>query len=137
MYPGNFYNPYSFSRSLSPLQGYSGISNSSRASGLFGKSLLKGVSWDGFLTSAGKTLNVINQAIPIFYQVKPIFHNARTMFRVLGAVRGSDNVSNSMSTPSSTPTVNLTEKSTFQPSNSKNSSNKNFSSGDGNPTFFL
>ena len=81
MNPGNFYNPYLYTAS-SPMFKASG--------GLFSKGLLKGASWSSFLTTAGKTLNVINQAIPVFYQVRPIIHNAKTMFRVLGAVKTSD-----------------------------------------------
>ena len=85
MNPGNFYNPYLYTAS-SPMFKTSG--------GLFSKGLLKGASWSGFLTTAGKTLNVINQAIPVFYQVRPIIHNARTMFRVLGAVKTPDKKQN-------------------------------------------
>ncbi|HIT22258.1 MAG TPA: hypothetical protein IAB56_04750 [Candidatus Scybalousia intestinigallinarum] len=81
MNPGSFYNPYLYTAS-SPMFKASG--------GLFSKGLLKGASWSSFLTTAGKTLNVINQAIPVFYQVRPIIQNAKTMFRVLGAVKGSD-----------------------------------------------
>ncbi|MBE6147349.1 MAG: hypothetical protein E7168_03320 [Firmicutes bacterium] len=137
MYPGNFYNPYGFSHSLPTLQNYGGISSASKASGLLGKSFLKGISWDGFLTSAGKTLNVINQAIPIFYQVKPIFHNAKTMFRVLGAVRQSDNSSPSnFSKTIQKSNVNLTDNSNVN-SFSSIPTNENLYLEDGNPTFFL
>ena len=56
--------------------------------------LLRGIaskwSWNGFLTSTGKTLNVINQAIPIFYQVRPIVRNAKTMFRVMNEFKKVD-----------------------------------------------
>ena len=85
-------------------------------------------SWDGFLTSTGKTLNVINQAIPIFYQVRPMIQNAKTMFRVLGAVRekDTDSKSNSVSVSSTAP------KNT-----SPTSVEKRIPSTDGNPTFFL
>ena len=85
MNPGNFYNPYLYTAS-SPMFKASG--------GLFSKGLLKGASWSSFLTTAGRTLNVINQAIPVFYQVRPIIHNAKTMFRVLGAVKTSDKKQN-------------------------------------------
>ena len=36
------------------------------------------VTFSGILNGASKTLGVINQAIPVFYQVKPIFNNAKT-----------------------------------------------------------
>ena len=43
----------------------------------------KSFSWSGILNGASKTLGVINQAIPVIYQVKPIINNAKTMFRVV------------------------------------------------------
>lgn len=100
--------------------------------------LLKGIaskwSWNGFLTSTGKTLNVINQAIPIFYQVRPIVQNAKTMFKVLGAVKESPSkspivtqqapyVRNETPTKTATKTISEVEKTP--------------SIKEGNPTFFL
>ena len=56
---------------------------------LFGRwaSLAKGFSWSGFLDGTQKTLGVINQAIPIVYKVKPIFNNAKTMFKIADELR--------------------------------------------------
>lgn len=48
--------------------------------------------WGSFLTNAGKTLNVVNQAIPVFYQIGPIYRNVRTMFRVANEFRKPDEV---------------------------------------------
>lgn len=42
----------------------------------------KTFSFSNLLNGASKTLGVINQAIPVVYQVKPIWNNAKTMFRV-------------------------------------------------------
>lgn len=68
--------------------------------GLFSK-LLGGASkfnFSNFLGTTQKTLGVINQAIPVFYQVKPIWNNAKTMFRVMGALKEepSNNVASSV-----------------------------------------
>lgn len=82
MYNGSFYNPYMFTSS----QAASSIGKT----GLGIRGILKGFNFSNFLTSTGKTLNVINQAIPIFYQVKPIFNNAKTMLRVMGAVKDTN-----------------------------------------------
>lgn len=46
-------------------------------------SLLKNIKWGTILDGTSKTLNVINQAIPVVYQVKPIIDNAKTMFKVV------------------------------------------------------
>ena len=46
-----------------------------------------GIDWGSLLSNTQKSLGIINQAIPIVYQVKPIINNAKTMFRIAGAVR--------------------------------------------------
>ena len=70
MYRNTYYNPYQ---------------NYNYTNGIFKKfSLTK------FLSGTGKTLNVINQAIPIYYQVKPMINNAKTMFKVMSAVKSDD-----------------------------------------------
>lgn len=52
--------------------------------GLLGKglSLTKAINWSALLDGTQKTLGVINQAIPIVYQVKPILGNAKTLFKI-------------------------------------------------------
>ena len=57
--------------------------------GLF--SLFKGkLNWGNILNNTQKTLNIINQAIPVFYQVKPIFNNTKTIFKIMGALKEDD-----------------------------------------------
>lgn len=67
--------------------------------GLFSKlfSFSKGFNWTTFLDGTQKTLGVINQAIPIVYQVKPILNNARTMFKIADEIRKPPNQSNTNS----------------------------------------
>ena len=45
-------------------------------------SLIKNIKWASLLDGTSKTLNVINQAIPVVYQIKPIINNAKTMFKI-------------------------------------------------------
>ena len=45
-------------------------------------SFLKNTKWGSLLDGAGKTLGVINQAIPIVYQVKPLLGNAKTLMKI-------------------------------------------------------
>lgn len=47
-----------------------------------GISFLKSISWGSFLDGTSKTLGVINQAIPLVYQVKPLVNNAKTLFKI-------------------------------------------------------
>ena len=48
------------------------------------------VTFSSLLNGASKTLGVINQAIPVFYQVKPIWRNAKTMFKVVKEINNKD-----------------------------------------------
>lgn len=53
---------------------------------------IKRINWGNILNNTQKTLNVINQAIPIIYQVKPLVANARTLFRIADAVKDDDKI---------------------------------------------
>lgn len=55
---------------------------------------LKAINWGNLLNNTQKTLGVINQAIPIVYQVKPMMRNAKTMFKIADSIRKSDSTSN-------------------------------------------
>ena len=87
MFQNGFYNPYMF-------QAYQTASGVGKA-GLGIKGLFHNFNFGNFLNSAGKTLNVINQAIPIFYQVKPIVNNAKTMFKIADALKDDRKISTS------------------------------------------
>jgi len=61
-------------------------------------SLFKGISnikWGDVLNNTQKTLNVINQAIPVYYQVKPIFTNIKSFGRLMSAFNEEDNTKSS------------------------------------------
>ena len=53
-------------------------------------SALKNIKWGTILSNTQKTLGVINQAIPIVYQIKPIWNNAKTVFKIVGALKDGD-----------------------------------------------
>lgn len=88
--------------------------------GLFG---LKRINWSSLLNNTQKTLNIINQAIPIVYQVKPMIANAKTMFQVINAVK-DDNVS----------TTNTIQAETNVDQKNKENENKN---NNGEPIFYI
>ena len=50
----------------------------------------RGINWNNILNNTQRTLGIINQAIPIVYQVRPLLTNARTLFRVASAINSSD-----------------------------------------------
>lgn len=53
-------------------------------------SRLRGLNFGEILNSTQKTLNVVNQAIPIFYQIKPLWNNTKTIFRIANAINNDD-----------------------------------------------
>ena len=61
-------------------------------------SALRNIGWSNILDGTQKTLGVINQAIPIVYQVKPAFSNLKSIFRIANAIN----------TPDTTPISNKT-----------------------------
>lgn len=52
----------------------------------------RGINWNNILNNTQRTLGIINQAIPIVYQVKPLLSNARTLFKVASAINSNDDV---------------------------------------------
>lgn len=78
----NYYNPYF---SMIPSQFNNSIGNS-----LFGSLTKKGFSWSNLISGTQKTLNIINQAIPVIKQVSPVVKNAKTMFKVMNEFKRID-----------------------------------------------
>ena len=60
------------------------------------KSLFGGIKWSSILSGTQKTLNVVNQAIPIIKQAGPVINNAKTMFRVMNEFKKIDDPSNNV-----------------------------------------
>ena len=86
---------------------------------------IKSLNWGGFLANTQKTLGIVNQAIPVYHQVKPLYNNARTALKVFRAVKDDNK------TESNNKTSNIENNST-----NINPSNNNISSSKG-PNFFL
>lgn len=53
------------------------------AKGLLGRIFKNGINWSSILTNTQKTLNIINQTIPVVKQIGPVVNNAKTMFKVM------------------------------------------------------
>lgn len=97
-YNTNYYNP--FSQSIN--QGFKkrGLFSNFKRVNSFNNFQKNKFDWGGLLTNAQKTLNVINQAIPIFYQIKPIWNNAKIMLNIMNAVKDDDKKEKNSSTVS-------------------------------------
>lgn len=78
----NYYNPYFYSMPISSSTG-SGLS------GLFSK-----INFSSIVNGTSKTLNLVNQALPIFKQMSPVVRNAKTMFKVMSEFKKSEPISN-------------------------------------------
>ncbi len=84
MYNNPYFNPYINNMNMvNP-------SMMMRPKGTFFKSLTN-IKWSDILNNTQKTLNVINQAIPVYYQIKPIFSNIRSLGRLVTAFNENDN----------------------------------------------
>lgn len=95
-------------------------------------SLLGKVNWSSILSNAQKTLNVVNQAIPLYYQVKPVFKNIRTLGRI---GKEFTKMGNSQATTNSTSTSNVSSEET--PNVSQEAETPVTDSAVPEPTFFL
>ncbi len=143
MFGSGFYNPYLYQPYYQAANVASNLGNASGAGilgkggGLFGlgKGLLNKFSFSGFLNGASKTLNVVNQAIPIYYQVRPMINNAKTMFRIMGAVK--DDSSTTSQNATKTSSSNATNSQTKKPVVNRKIENDNYSVDTNNPVFFI
>lgn len=96
----------------------------------------RSLNFSEILNGTQKTLNVINQAIPIFYQIKPLWNNTKTIFRIANAVnKPDDNVNNSNNDNNrSNSNSNNNSNNSSNPSSQVNTTpNKNYNE----PTFFI
>lgn len=85
----NYYNPYFIYPAMTPAR-----------TGLL-SSLFSGrnFSLSSIMSGTQKTLNLVNQAIPVIKQVSPVVRNAKTMFKVMNEFKKPD-----------TPATNKTDK---------------------------
>lgn len=128
MYSNSVRNPLGSSGGfLSRL--FSGLGGSSVASGT--ATATNGITFTEILNGASKTLGVINQAIPVFYQIKPIWNNAKTMLRIAKAMNSNDEKE------STTNSINLksSQNTTTNKNNNETISSSKIINEEG-PTFF-
>ena len=91
-------------------------------------SILGKVNWSSLLSNAQKTLNVVNQAIPLYYQVKPVFNNIKTLGKIGKELSKADTASQVVNTNNNEIKNDITNTSALENTNN----NESFL-----PTFFL
>ena len=111
----NFYPYYNFP--------YTSFTQVPKVGGL--KSLFGGIKWSSILSGTQKTLNVINQAIPVYYQIKPIWGNLKSFGKIMSAFNEPDNNSHNYQTVNNQNRQNREDKQTEKKED------------DGLPTFFI
>ena len=118
-------NPYNFYPYMNSVNGFNAINGFPAATGIARTTrpglfqAFRNIKWNSILTNTQKTLNVINQAIPVYYQIKPIASNLRSFGKIMNAFNSPD------TTPSQTTTQEVTREV-------KEKENQN-----GLPTFFI
>lgn len=67
-----------------PVGKIANLSSTARGTGLFGKitGSIRAINWGGLLNNANKTLNVMNQAIPLIRQAGPMVSNMKSMMKI-------------------------------------------------------
>ena len=118
----------------------------SRGLGLFsrlGSSLqsLKTINWGNLITNTSKTLNVVNQAIPIVKQVGPMVSNMKSMLRVASLFKDETDPKPKVKRINNNNFLNAskdiyTTKDTSPPKRQENI-NYNSLEEDNSPTFFI
>ena len=86
MNPGRFFIPGNIGIGNIPFSSpnVGPISATIRNAGLFSRisNGVRSFNWSGLLTNANKTLNVVNQAIPLVRQAGPMVSNMRNMLKI-------------------------------------------------------
>ena len=125
-------------------RGGANIANAGRGLGILGKlgnsmKSIKAINWGGLINNTSKTLNVVNQAIPLVRQVGPMMNNMKSMLRVASIFKDETDVK---------PVRNNTKvsnKPNTKPVNINNSidikkevkQKEEYISNDNSPTFFI
>ena len=92
-----FFNTMNMTRSVSPFatagsSAMNGISQAARTGGLFYRLGGSKLTLSGILNGAQKTIGTVNQIVPLYNQVKPMFQNSKILLNVAKGLKG-DNTS--------------------------------------------
>jgi len=91
------------------------------STGLLSKIFKNGINWSTILTNTQKTLNIVNQTIPLIKQAGPVMNNAKTMFKLMNEFK-------KVETPEKQKNIKKTQNNEIIEKQESNNTN--------NPTFF-
>ena len=127
MYPNGFYNmPF-----VNPYNAVGAASALPRTGGLLSKLGLRNINFGNILTNTSKTLNVINQAIPVVKQVGPMFNNMKSMLKVASLFNDATTPTNSTRNNNTKNTTNIENNNKTKENTTTNNSYSN------SPNFFI
>ena len=127
MYPNGFYNmPF-----VNPYNAVGAASALPRTGGLLSKLGLRNINFGNILTNTSKTLNVINQAIPVVKQVGPMFNNMKSMLKVASLFNDATTPTNSTRNNNTKNTTNIENNNNTKENTTTNNSYSN------SPNFFI
>lgn len=128
MYPNGFYNmPF-----VNPYNAVGATSALPRTGGLLSKLGLRNINFGNILTNTSKTLNVINQAIPVVKQVGPMFNNMKSILKVASLFNDATTPSNNNNNNNSS--NNKVNNETSGEKNENTITNNSYSN---SPNFFI
>lgn len=93
--------------------------------GILSSIFKNGINWGTIISNTQKTLNIVNQTIPVIKQMGPVVNNAKTMFKIMNEFKKVD-------TPKKEEKIIAKEKKQTEQKNNINSDINNHN----NPTFF-
>ena len=68
------------------------------STGLLSRIFKNGINWSTILSNTQKTLNIVNQTIPLVKQVGPVVNNAKTMFKIMNEFKKVETPQNNTKT---------------------------------------
>ena len=127
MYPNGFYNmPFT-----NPSNAMGITQAIPKSGGLLSKLGLRNINFGNILTNTSKTLNVINQAIPVVKQVGPMFNNMKSMLKVASLFNDATTPTNSTRNNNTKNTTNIENNNKTKENTTTNNSYSN------SPNFFI
>lgn len=90
-----FFNPMNMTRSVSPFatagsSAINSISQATKTGGLFSRLGGSKLTLSGILNGAQKTIGTVNQIVPLYNQVKPMFQNSKILLNVAKGLKGNN-----------------------------------------------
>ncbi len=120
----NNFNNLMFTRNISPFSSAGSTITKLARNGATSGLLSKKISLSSILTGAQKTIGTINQIVPLYNQVKPMFQNSKILLSVAKGLKGTPRRKQNYYRPQrqETPPIDINETITITPTPTNNGS---------------